>query len=317
MPVTDVVVVADGTGKSTSISNALRAAPDYSTKIYIIYVKKGVYKEYVNIGKEKSNIMLIGDGIDAMVVSDNRNYVDGWTTQEHYVTVKGQGFIARDITFENTTGLEKQQAVAFMSESDRTILHRCAFKGYQDTLYARDQRQFYRECKITGTVDFIFGDGTVLFQACDILARQALPGDGIDATIVSANCNYVDGRTTYRSGTFYVKGQGLIVRDITIENTAGPAKQQVVAFMSESDAHGAIQPEGWLPWNKSDFALDTLYYGEYMNNGPGVKLGGRVKWPDYHVITNPVQASVFTVAKFIDGDTWLHSTGVKYMGALG
>ncbi|KAL3812803.1 hypothetical protein ACJIZ3_014071 [Penstemon smallii] len=311
--VADVVVAADGTGKFTSISDAIRAAPDYNIKTFVIHVKKGVYKEYVEIGTEKSNIMLIGDGIDATVVSGNRNRVDGWEThQSATFSVKGQGFIARDITFENTAGPEKQQAVAFMSESDRTVMYRCAFRGYQDTLYASKQRQFYRECKIKGTIDFIFGDGAVVFQACDILARQALPGQQNTITAQGRKIvNYASGFSLHLCNISVEPG-------VTTRTYLGrPWKEYSRTIIMKSYISGAIQPEGWLPWNKSAFALDTLYYGEYMNNGPGAKLGGRVKWPGYHVITSPVQANVFTVAKFIDGDTWLPSTGVKYMGGLG
>lgn len=76
----DAVVSADGTGNFRSIKDAVAAAPDHSSKRYVIYVKKGVYKEYVEISKKKWNIMMIGDGINATVISGNRNFIDGWTT---------------------------------------------------------------------------------------------------------------------------------------------------------------------------------------------------------------------------------------------
>lgn len=89
--------------------------------------------------------------------------------------VNGRGFLARDITFQNTAGPEKHQAVALRSDSDLSVFYRCAMRGYQDTLYTHTMRQFYRECTITGTVDFIFGDGTVVFQNCQILVKKGLP----------------------------------------------------------------------------------------------------------------------------------------------
>ncbi|XP_041997528.1 probable pectinesterase/pectinesterase inhibitor 32 [Salvia splendens] len=76
----DAVVAADGTGNFSSVAEAVRAAPEYSTRKYVIYVKRGVYEEYVEIGKKKWNIMMIGDGVDATVISGNRSLVDGWTT---------------------------------------------------------------------------------------------------------------------------------------------------------------------------------------------------------------------------------------------
>ncbi|GLT61208.1 hypothetical protein SLA2020_339300 [Shorea laevis] len=120
--------------------------------------------------------MFIGDGMDATVISGDRNYIDGWTTfRTATFAVSGRGFIARDITFENTAGPEKHQAVALRSDSDLSVFFRCGIKGYQDSLYTHTMRQFYRECRISGTVDFIFGDGTVVFQNCQILAKKGLP----------------------------------------------------------------------------------------------------------------------------------------------
>ncbi|KAG0498229.1 hypothetical protein HPP92_002920 [Vanilla planifolia] len=76
-----------------------------------------------------------------------------------------------------------------------------------------------------------------------------------------------------------------------------------------------IDPAGWLEWN-GNFALDTLYYGEYMNYGPGAGVGRRVKWAGYRVITVEEEANKFTVAKFIYGSSWLPSTGVAFVAGL-
>ncbi|KAK9071179.1 hypothetical protein SSX86_009747 [Deinandra increscens subsp. villosa] len=172
----DATVAADGSGDFTKVMDAVSAVPDYNSRRYVIYIKKGVYREYVEISKKKTNIMMIGDGMDQTVMSGNRSYIDGWTTYRSATfAVKGKGFIARDMRFENTAGPEKHQAVAFRSDSDLSVVFRCAITGYQDTLYAHSMRQFYRNCLIKGTVDFIFGDGVVVFQNCDILAVKGLP----------------------------------------------------------------------------------------------------------------------------------------------
>ncbi|KAL8548737.1 hypothetical protein ACS0TY_007847 [Phlomoides rotata] len=313
----DVVVAADGTGNFTSIEDAIAVAPEYSSKRYVIYVKKGVYKEYVEIINKKWNIMMIGDGINVTVISGNRNFIDNGTT---YVTatfgVKGQGFIARDITFENTAGPEKHQAVAFRSDSDLSVLYRCAFRGYQDTLYAHSQRQFYRDCQISGTVDFIFGDGTVVFQNCQITARRGLPNQKNTITAQGRKEPVENTGFSIQFCNITVHPELLLASNNSTQTYLGrPWKLYSRTIIMQSYISNAIRPEGWLEWN-GNFALDTLFYGEYMNYGPGAGLGARVKWPGYRVFNTSAEANNFTVSHFIIGNTWLPSTGVKFTAGL-
>lgn len=77
----------------------------------------------------------------------------------------------------------------------------------------------------------------------------------------------------------------------------------------------SVDPAGWLEWNGT-FALKTLYYGEYMNRGPGSNTSGRVTWPGYRVITNSTEASQFTVRAFLQGTEWLNSTEIPYFADL-
>ncbi|KAJ8548887.1 hypothetical protein K7X08_029868 [Anisodus acutangulus] len=102
----NVVVARDGSGKYKSIKAALKAAPEKSKKRFVIYVKRGIYKENVRIEKTKWNIMIIGDGKDATIVTGNRNFIDGTPTfQSATFAVFGKGFVARDIGFVNTAGV--------------------------------------------------------------------------------------------------------------------------------------------------------------------------------------------------------------------
>lgn len=76
----DAVVAADGSGDYSTVAEAVEAAPEKSARRFIIYVKTGVYYENVEIKRNKWNIVLVGDGIGATVISGSRNFVDGWTT---------------------------------------------------------------------------------------------------------------------------------------------------------------------------------------------------------------------------------------------
>ncbi|XP_071909007.1 probable pectinesterase/pectinesterase inhibitor 32 [Coffea arabica] len=310
----DVVVAADGTGNFTKISDAINLVPKRSSRRFVIYIKRGVYQEYVEIDKKKWNVALIGDGIDATVITGNRNAADGFKSYKSGTfRVKGRGFIARDITFQNTAGPQKAQAIAFLSDSDLSAIYRCAFRGYQDTLYAHNLRQFYKSCLITGTVDFIFGRSTAVFQSCQIRARKGLPQQ--------KNAITAQGRKEPGDGSgFSIQFSHISAEpDVTaanIETYLGrPWKLYSRTVILQSYISSAIHPKGWLPWNGS-FALGTLYYGEYMNFGPGARLDNRVNWPGFHEIQDPSVANKFTVAKFILGDSWLPSTGIQYTDGL-
>lgn len=111
--------------------------------------------------------------------------------------VSGDRFIAVDVTFRNTAGPEKHQAVALRSNADLSTFYRCSFEGYQDTLYVHSLRQFYRECEIYGTVDFIFGNAAAVFQSCNLYARKPMAAQ--------KNAFTAQGRTDPNQNTGIVK----------------------------------------------------------------------------------------------------------------
>ncbi|OMO86415.1 Pectinesterase, catalytic [Corchorus olitorius] len=313
----DVVVAADGTGNFTKIMDAIAAAPDNSMSRFVIYIKKGLYNENVEIKKKKWNLMMVGDGMDVTIISGNRSFIDGWTTfRSATFAVSGRGFIARDITFENTAGPQKHQAVALRSDSDLSVFYRCNIRGYQDSLYTHTMRQFFRECKISGTVDFIFGDATVMFQNCDIRVKQGLPNQ--KNTITAQGRKDPNQPTGFSIQFCNISADTDLVPFVnsTQSYLGRPWKLYSRTVILQSYISDAIRPEGWLEWNQ-DFALDTLYYAEFMNFGPGAGLGRRVKWPGYHTLNSSAQALNFTVTQFIEGNLWLPSTGVKFTSGLG
>lgn len=98
------------------------------------------------------------------------------------IAVFGRNFIARDMGFRNTAGPQKHQAVALMTSADQAVYYKCHIDAYQDTLYAHSNRQFYRECNIYGTVDFIFGNSAVVIQNCNIMPKLPMHGQQITIT---------------------------------------------------------------------------------------------------------------------------------------
>ncbi|CAN8244446.1 unnamed protein product [Cochlearia groenlandica] len=313
----DITVAKDGNGTVKTIAEAIKKAPEHSSRKFVIYVKSGRYEEdNLKVGRKKTNLMFIGDGKGKTVITGGKSITDDLTTF-HTATfaATGAGFIVRDITFENYAGPAKHQAVALRVGGDHAVVYRCNIIGYQDTLYVHSNRQFFRECDIYGTVDFIFGNAAVILQSCNIYARKPMPQQKI--TITAQN------RKDPNQNTGISIHACKILAEADLQASKGsyptylgrPWKlySRVVYMMSDMGDH--IDPRGWLEWN-GPFALDTLYYGEYMNKGSGSGTGQRVKWPGYHVITSTAEASKFTVAQFISGSAWLPSSGVAFFSGL-
>ncbi|KAL6661932.1 hypothetical protein ACP70R_001316 [Stipagrostis hirtigluma subsp. patula] len=318
LPPANAVVAADGSGDYTSISAAIAAAPRMSANRYVIHVKEGVYKEFVTISKDIWNLTLVGDGMDKTVISGSRCCADGYHTAETaIVSVYGNGFIARELAIENTAGprIDSGQAVALMSVSDCSVVYHCALRSFQDTLFARQKKQFYRECHIAGTVDFVFGAASAVFQKCTILARLPLPGQ--------QNTITAQGRDSSTNNSGFVFQRCTVVADddlshahAAVETYLGrPWKAFSRTIFMQSTISNVIDPKGWLPWEHT-VPSDTIYYAEYSNDGPGADVSGRVDWHSFHVIHDAAEADAFTVARFIKGNDWLPSTGVDYTPGL-
>ncbi|CAL0302410.1 unnamed protein product [Lupinus luteus] len=312
----DLVVAKDGTGNFSTIVEALAAAPNSSKTRFVIHIKSGAYLENVEVIKKKINLMLVGDGIGKTVVKASRNVVDGWTTfQSATFAVVGDGFIAKGITFENSAGPSKHQAVALRSGADLSAFYQCSFVAYQDTLYVHSLRQFYRECDIYGTVDFIFGNAAVVFQNCNLYARKPDPNQ--------KNLFTAQGREDPNQNT----GISILNCKVAAAADLNPVKSTFKSYLGrpwkmysrtvflQSYIDDLIDPAGWLEWNGT-FALDTLYYGEYKNRGPGSNTSARVTWPGYHIINSSIEASKFTVGQFIQGNEWLNSTDIPFFSDL-
>ncbi|KAI3775633.1 hypothetical protein L1987_50214 [Smallanthus sonchifolius] len=305
-----LTVATDGSGNFTTITDAINFAPNNSIDRVIIYVKQGLYEENVEIPSNKPNIVLLGDGSDTTVISGNRSVIDGWTTfRSATVAVSGDGFLACDIGFHNSAGPEKHQAVALRINADLAAVYRCAISSYQDTLYVHSFRQFFRECDIYGTIDYIFGNAAVVFQGCNIISRMPMPGQ---FTVISAQSRDSPDQQT---GISFQNCSILATEDLrnstTVKNYLGrPWRPYSRTVFIESYIDDLIDPKGWIRWS-GDEGLDTLYYGEYANVGPGSNVGGRVTWPGHHVM-DYYEASNFTVSEFITGQEWLESTTFPY-----
>ncbi|XP_020082353.1 probable pectinesterase/pectinesterase inhibitor 51 [Ananas comosus] len=247
----------------------------------------------------------------ATVVTGARHaQMPGLTTYDTAtVAVLADGFRARGLTFENAAGPGAHQAVAFRSDSDMSVLEHVEFRGHQDTLYARSLRQLYSHCRISGTVDFIFGNAAAVFDSCliEVVPRLENPEKG-ERNAVTAH-----GRTDPSQPT------GFVFYNCTVTGSAEylelyrkkprvhrvylgrPWKEYSRTVFVRCYFGEVVRPEGWLPW-RGDFALKTLFYGEYGSLGPGANASARVEWSSQ---IEEEHLGVYSPENFIQGDEWV------------
>ncbi|KAK1365129.1 Pectinesterase [Heracleum sosnowskyi] len=312
----NVTVAKDGSGNFTTIEEAVQMAPNKSLDHFVIKIKAGIYLENVVIPRPKHNVILVGDGMNLTVIMGSRSLMDGFSTfKTATLTVIGDRFLARDITIINTSGPEKHQAVALRVTSNAAFYH-CEIISHQDTLYAHSLRQFYLECTIQGTIDFIFGNAAAIFQNCRILIRKPNPGQ--------ANMVTAQGRQDPNQNT------GISLQNCTIvaaRNFSMAERQDFSTFLGrpwrnysrtvimKSYIGTLVNREGWCKWNNYS-TLDTIDYIEYKNFGPGSNTTQRVTWPGYKNNCSDDIARQFSVEEFLrEDDDWLESTAFPFFNA--
>ncbi|ALJ00091.1 pectinesterase family protein [Rufibacter tibetensis] len=264
-----LVVAQDGSGDHTSIQSAVDAIPAFPNERIEIHIKNGTYREKLVISSWKTNLSFIGEDRDKTIIVWNdysgKGNINTFTS--YTVLVQGNEFKAENLTFQNDAG-PVGQAVALHVEADRCVFRNCRILGDQDTIYAGvdNSRQYYKDCYIEGTTDFIFGPATVVFEDCTIHCKKN---------------SYITAASTPQNQPY-----GFVFLNCKITTAAPEATKvylgrpwrpyaQTVFLNTELGAH--IRPEGWHNWNKPDAEKTTLY-AEYKSKGPGAAPDKRVGW---------------------------------------
>nr|WP_320057692.1 pectinesterase family protein [uncultured Bacteroides sp.] len=268
----DFVVAKDGSGDFFTVQEAINAVPDFRKNVRTtILVRKGVYKEKLVIPESKINVALIGQEGAAISYDDfaskkNRFGEEKGTSGSASCYVYGPDFYAENITFENTSGPVGQAVACFVS-GDRAYFKNCRFLGFQDTLYTygKNSRQYYEDCYIEGTVDFIFGWSTVVFNRCTIHSKR----DGY-VTAPSTDQGKAYGYVFYDCKLTADEGVGKVY-------LSRPWRPYAQAVFIRCNLGKHILPVGWDNWNKKD-AEKTVVYAEYESTGPGANAKARASF---------------------------------------
>jgi pectinesterase len=270
----DFVVAQDGTGNFKTVQEAINVVPDFRKNITTIHIRNGIYKEKLILPGSKTNVSFVGENVEKTVLTfddyaakKNRFGEEMGTTASTSFFVFGDGFTATNITFENSSG-PVGQAVAVRIDGDQVTFVNCRFLGFQDTLYPHGERsrQYYKNCYIEGTTDFIFGWSTAVFEDCTIFSKKG----GIYITAAS---------TTETTAFGFVFIRCRIIGDAPRQSVylGRPWRPYARTIFISCYLDSHIKPEGWHNWSKPD-AEKTTFYGEYNSTGPGANNGSRVKW---------------------------------------
>ena len=269
----DFVVANDGTGSFKTIQEAINAVPDFRNKTTTIFIKKGTYKEKLVLAASKKNVKFIGESLKETILTyDDYNQKKNIFGEEKGTSgsssfyIYGEGFSAENITFENSSG-PVGQAVAVWAGGDKLVFNNCRFLGFQDTLYTygANNRQYYYNCYIEGTVDFIFGASTAWFESCTIFCKKA---------------GYITAASTADTTKFgYVFNKCKIIGDAPANSfyLGRPWRPYAKVAYLNCELPELINPQGWNNWSKESNE-QTAYYAEYKSRGKGANANNRVAW---------------------------------------
>ncbi|XP_047962002.1 pectinesterase-like [Salvia hispanica] len=311
-----IVVAKDGGGDFKTINDALASLPKRSNDSFVvIHIKAGVYSENVEIPEGLNKIVFVGDGPSATRLTGKRSVAGGHQT--YYtatLAISGEDFLGKDLGVENTAGPDGYQALAVRVSGDRCILHNVRMDGYQDTLCADTHRQYYSNCTVTGTIDFVFGNGLALFQDCTFVTRKPGPGQECVVTAQGRSDHKSNDAFIIQNSRFTAEPAFLAVRPRIASYLGRPWKKLSRTIIMESEIGEFIEPKGWATWIGT-FGLDTCFYVEYENRGPGANTTGRVTWKGIHSLKGE-QINSWTGGVVYGGDDWIRDSGVPYVPTM-
>jgi len=297
-------VAKDGSGDYTYIQDAIDAMRVYPLARITLYIKNGVYNEKIELPATNTDVSFIGESVDKTIITFNdysgRGKLNTFTS--YTAKISGARFSAANITFVNAAG-PVGQALALYVDADKAVFTNCRFIGNQDTIFASGEtsRQYFYDCYIEGTTDFIFGAATALFAHCTIKCKS-------NSFITAAN-------------TPAGKKNGFVFMDCSITADSGvtklwlgrPWRAYAKTVFIRCSLPKQVSPEGWDNWNNPGNEK-TVFYAEYKNTGEGSNYTARVNWS--HQL-NDREAKEYTIENIfgaagstVPGEDWYRNTSI-------
>lgn len=261
-------VAKDGSGDYRYIQDAIDAMRVYPLAPITLYIKNGVYNEKIELPATNTDVIFIGEDVEKTIIvfSDYSGRGKHTTFTSYTAKISGNRFRAENITFSNNAG-RVGQALALYVDADKAVFKNCRFLGNQDTIFAAGEtaRQYFVDCYIEGTTDFIFGPATAVFKNCTIKAKSN---------------SYITAASTTPGKKFgYVFFDCKIIADtgVTKIYLGRPWRAAAKTAFIRCELPKEIAVEGWNNWGNSANESTTMY-AEYKNTGPGADMAGRPVW---------------------------------------
>ena len=260
----DYTVATDGTGDFATIQGALDYIPANNTTNAKIFVKNGIYVGLLS-SKSKNNITLEGESVDGVFIKSFNNATMNSTVRY------GDNFIGNNLnfinlTFINTTPNGGSQAETISLSGNQNVIVNCQFFSYQDTVLISG-KAYLKDCLIEGNVDFIWGNGTVFFQSCEI--RSALrSGYNVQARNGQTNHGYAFADCNITSTSSAANGS-VLGRDAGT-TTATNVYAEIVYLNCTLGSH--ISSLGWNTSRLTTTQASTIMFAEYKSVDPSNNL---------------------------------------------
>ncbi len=293
-------VAKDGSGDFKYIQDAIDAMRVYPLAPITLYIKNGVYNEKITLPETNVDVTFIGENVDSTIIVFNDCSGRGkLTTFTSYTArISGNRFVAENITFENNAG-RVGQAVALYVDADKAVFKNCKFIGNQDTIFASGEtsRQYFKDCYIEGTTDFIFGPSTALFDDCIIHAKT-------NSFITAANTP-----KDKKFGFVFMNCSVTVDTSVSELYLGRPWRAYAKTVFMNCTLPKEIVAAGWSNWDNPENEK-TTFYAEYKNKGAGAATTNRVKWSKQ---LTDVEAKDYTIANiFSNGGSSLPESSAWY-----
>jgi len=277
-----ITVAKDGSGQFTTVQAAVDSIASSSTTHIRIDIKAGTYTEKLTIAS-RTNLCLVGASATSTILSYNdSNASVGSTSGSASVHISANDFSAANLTIQNTYGTGSQ-AVALRTTGQRQQFLNCRLIGHQDTLYTHNGSQYFRNCYVEGTVDFVFGGATAVLQNCEV--RNVEKGSATTAPNTDSGTAY---GIVFLGGKFTAES-GVQAGSVALARPWGAAG--FAAFLN-ADLGAHISAAGFTSMSGNE--PQNARFHEYGSTGAGANAAGRAS---YQLTAS--QAASYTLANIL------------------